>query len=280
MKSKLSILLLGIAGWFASQPANACTGITLKSKDGTTIVARTIEWGGSNLNSQYVIVPRGYTAQSYTPEGINGMKFTARYGYVGLAVEQKEFIAEGVNEAGLSAGLFYFPSYGKYEDYNASEKENTISDLQLVSWILGNCATLDEVKEAVKIPVIGNGDVTSPEAARQLVEMTGCDGIMIGRGAQGNPWIFRQILHWMETGEEEPKPDLEEVKAMILRHAKMLVEYKGAYTGIREMRKHVAWYTFGFPGAAKLREKVNHTETYEDLEELLQTYLKANPERD
>ena len=74
-----------------------------------------------------------------------------------------------------------------------------------------------QVKEAVKIPVIGNGDVTSPEAARQLMETTGCDGIMIGRGAQGNPWIFRQILHWMETGEEEPKPDLEEVKAMILR---------------------------------------------------------------
>ena len=90
-----------------------------------------------------------------------------------------------------------------------------------------------QVKEAVKIPVIGNGDVTSPEAARQLMETTGCDGIMIGRGAQGNPWIFRQILHWMETGEEEPKPDLEEVKAMILRHARMLVEYKGVYTGIR-----------------------------------------------
>ena len=136
MKSKLSIYCLAWLVGFASQPATACTGITLKSKDGTTIVARTIEWGGSNLNSQYVIVPRGYTAQSYTPEGINGMKFTARYGYVGLAVEQKEFIAEGVNEAGLSAGLFYFPSYGKYEDYNASEKENTISDLQLVSWIL------------------------------------------------------------------------------------------------------------------------------------------------
>ena len=161
MKSKLSILLLGMAGWFASQPATACTGITLKSKDGTTIVARTIEWGGSNLNSQYVIVPRGYTAQSYTPEGINGMKFTARYGYVGLAVEQKEFIAEGVNEAGLPAGLFYFPSYGKYEDYNASEKENTISDLQLVSWILGNCATLDEVKEAVKSVHVVNIDPRS-----------------------------------------------------------------------------------------------------------------------
>ena len=127
-----------------------------------------------------------------------------------------------------------------------------------------------QVKEAVKIPVIGNGDVTSPEAARQLMETTGCDGIMIGRGAQGNPWIFRQILHWMETGEEEPKPDLEEVKAMILRHARMLVEYKGAYTGIREMRKHVAWYTTGYPNSAKLRARVNEIESLEALEHLIQ----------
>ncbi len=127
-----------------------------------------------------------------------------------------------------------------------------------------------QVKEAVKIPVIGNGDVTSPEAARQLMETTGCDGIMIGRGAQGNPWIFRQILHWMETGEEEPNPDLEEVKAMILRHARMLVEYKGAYTGIREMRKHVAWYTAGYPNSAKLRARVNEIESLEALEHLIQ----------
>ena len=126
-----------------------------------------------------------------------------------------------------------------------------------------------QVKEAV-IPVIGNGDVTSPEAARQLMETTGCDGIMIGRGAQGNPWIFRQIRHWMETGEEEPKPDLEEVKAMILRHARMLVEYKGAYTGIREMRKHVAWYTAGYPNSAKLRARVNEIESLEALEHLIQ----------
>ncbi len=127
-----------------------------------------------------------------------------------------------------------------------------------------------QVKEAVKIPVIGNGDVTSPESARQLLETTGCDGIMIGRGAQGNPWIFRQILHWMETGEEEPKPDLEEVKAMILRHARMLVDYKGAYTGIREMRKHVAWYTAGYPNSAKLRARVNEIESLEALEDLIQ----------
>ncbi len=127
-----------------------------------------------------------------------------------------------------------------------------------------------QVKEAVKIPVIGNGDVTSPESARQLMETTGCDGIMIGRGAQGNPWIFRQILHWMETGEEEPKPNLEEVKAMILRHARMLVDYKGAYTSIREMRKHVAWYTAGYPNSAKLRARVNEIESLEALEDLIQ----------
>ena len=127
-----------------------------------------------------------------------------------------------------------------------------------------------QVKEAVKIPVIGNGDVTSPESARQLMETTGCDGIMIGRGAQGNPWIFRQILHWMETGEEEPKPNLEEVKAMILRHARMLVDYKRAYTSIREMRKHVAWYTAGYPNSAKLRARVNEIESLEALEDLIQ----------
>ena len=151
MKTKLSVVLVAIAGQFIySLPTKACTGITLKSKGETTIVARTIEWGGSNLNSQYVIVPRGHTEQSYTPDGMNGMTFTSRYGYVGFAVEQKDFVAEGLNEAGLSAGLFYFPNYGKYQDYDFTEKEKSISDLQLVSWILGKCKTVDEVKEAVK----------------------------------------------------------------------------------------------------------------------------------
>ena len=103
----LAIACLALAPWLA----DACTGITLRSKGDTTIVARTIEWGGSDLNSQYVIVPRGYVSRSYTPTGVDGMTFAARYGYVGLAVEQKEFVAEGLNEAGFSAGLFYFPNY-------------------------------------------------------------------------------------------------------------------------------------------------------------------------
>lgn len=134
----------------------ACTGITLSSKDGSKILARTIEWGGSDLNSQYVIVPRGYEQQSYLPDGQqNGMKFTARYGYVGLAVEQKEFVAEGLNETGLSAGLFYFPGYGQYEAYNPAQQASSIADLQLVAWILGNFSTVDEAVKAIpKIHVI------------------------------------------------------------------------------------------------------------------------------
>lgn len=152
MKTSRFIILIAIAcSLFTALPAGACTGITLKSKDGATVVARTIEWGADYLKSQYVVVPRGYTEQSYIPGGEkNGMNFTARYGYVGLAVEQKEFIAEGLNEAGLSAGLFYFPRYGEYEKYDEAKKGRSIADLQLVSLLLGNCATVEEVKEMVK----------------------------------------------------------------------------------------------------------------------------------
>lgn len=132
------------------QEADACTGITLTAKDSARIVARTIEWGGSELNSQYVVVPRGYVQHSYVPGyAQDGMKMVAQYGYVGLSVEQKEFVVEGLNEAGLSAGLFYFPGYGQYEAYDERLKAQSITDLQLVSWILGSCATVEQVKEAV-----------------------------------------------------------------------------------------------------------------------------------
>ena len=126
-----------------------------------------------------------------------------------------------------------------------------------------------KVKEAVKIPVIGNGDVWTPQDAIEMRKQTGCDGVMIGRGAQGNPWIFKQILHYEQTGELLEKPSPQEVTEMILRHAKMQMEFKGEYTGMREIRKHAAWYTAGYKNSAKLRGKINETETYEELKELL-----------
>lgn len=130
-----------------------------------------------------------------------------------------------------------------------------------------------QVKEAVSIPVIGNGDIRTPEDVAAMAEQTGCDGYMIARGAEGNPWIFRQILHYFETGEHLARPDFSEVTEMLLRHAKMQIDCKGDYTGIREIRKHAAWYTAGYPHGARLRVAINQVENYEQLETLLMEYF-------
>lgn len=126
-----------------------------------------------------------------------------------------------------------------------------------------------QVKEAVSIPVIGNGDLRSAEDVAAMAEQTGCDGFMIARGAQGNPWIFRQIQEYFQTGKQPEKPTFAEVAEMILRHARMMMEYKGEYIGIREIRKHAAWYTAGYRGSSKLRGRINEVETYEQLADLL-----------
>lgn len=131
-----------------------------------------------------------------------------------------------------------------------------------------------QVKEAVRIPVIGNGDVDSALDAEEMMCQTGCDGVMIGRGARGNPWIFRQILYYLETGASLQRPDLEEVVTMILRHARMQVHLKGEKPGILQMRKHVGWYTVGYPDSSRIRQKAMHVETYQELEELLIGYLE------
>ena len=133
---------------------------------------------------------------------------------------------------------------------------------------------IKDVKKAVKISVIGNGDIFSAEDAKAMKEYTGCDGLMVARGARGNPWIFREIKEYLENGNVIDKPTINDIREMIIRHAKMLVNYKGEYTGIREMRKHIAWYTAGLPHSAELRRMCNQIETMENLVETVNAKLQ------
>ncbi len=139
-----------------------------------------------------------------------------------------------------------------------------------------NWDVIRSIKKAVSIPVLGNGDIFTPMDAKAMLEQTECDGIMIARGVKGNPWLFKQVKTYLEKGERIPKPTCKELVEMVLRHGKLQVKYKGENIGIKEMRKHVAWYTSGYKNSAKLRGKVNEINTYADLEAVMYAFLDLN----
>ena len=190
MNTKLSALLLATLGLSTQMPANACTGITLKSKDGMTVAARTIEWAESVMNNLYVVVPRNQELQSLTPSGMDGVRFKSKYGFVGLSVEQKEFMVEGVNEKGLSAGLFYFPNYGKYQPFDPMEKDKSLADFQVVSYVLAKCSSINDVKRELEKVRIINIDPRSSTVHWRFTEPSGRQVVLE---------IVNEVMHFYEN---------------------------------------------------------------------------------
>lgn len=246
MNTRLSALLIASLGIVHSIPTSACTGITLKSKDGATIAARTIEWEESVMNTMYVVVPRNEELQSLTPSGMDGMKFKTRYGYVGLSVEQKEFMVEGINEKGLSAGLFYFPNYGKYEAYDASQKDKCLSDFQVVSYVLAECSTLEEVKEALSKVRIINIDPRSSTVHWRFTEPSGrqiileiVDEVMhfydnplgVLTNSPGIEWHWTNLNNYINlTTGNAPKHQLGPIELKSLGHGSGMLGLPGDFT--------------------------------------------------
>lgn len=158
----------------ATQGANACTGIMLRTKDNATVVARTMDWSGAEMDNMYTIVPRGHNQQSLLPDGtMNGLDFRSLYGYAGISVSQPEFMVDGTNEAGLSAALFYFPNYGEYQAYDEADRDISLADFQVVSWILSRFSTIDQVKAAINDVRIINVDPTASTVHWRITEPSG-----------------------------------------------------------------------------------------------------------
>lgn len=150
MKRIVLFIAVFIGALAAADRAHACTGISLSARDGSRVVARTVEWAASPMDCGYVVAPRGHSHRSFTPSGENGLKYSSIYGYVGIYTEYEPFVVEGINETGLSAGLFFFPQYGEYAPYEPDHNDRTLCDMQFVSWVLSRFSSIDQLKDEIK----------------------------------------------------------------------------------------------------------------------------------
>lgn len=213
MHNKIKFLSTLIACLALTGGADACTGITLKSRDDATVVARTMDWSRTENNSMYVIVPRGHSHQSLLPDGtMDGMEFVSLYGYAGLAAAEPEFIIDGTNEAGLSAALFYFPGYGEYQEYTEAAKDISLADFQVVSWILSRFSNIDQVKSAINNVRIINVDknagtvhwrITEPNGRQVVLEIVNGvpnfyeNEVGVLTNAPGFPWQLTNLNNYV-----------------------------------------------------------------------------------
>ena len=201
MKKFLFPLVFGIL--ISTELAFACTGITLKTQNNAVVTARTVEWAAEPLDCYYVVVPEGYRQQSYLPTGKQeGLAFRAKYGFVGLAVEQPEFIMDGINEVGLAAGLFYFPKYGEYETYNEQFQYKSLSDFQVVAWILSNFSSIDAVKDAIKLIHVVSIDPRSSTVHWRITEPNGRQVVLEFK--DGEPIFYENPLGVLTNSPELP----------------------------------------------------------------------------
>ncbi len=192
MKRLIFLFAFVAFGMLYSVDGKACTGISLAAKDGSRVVARTVEWSESAMQCGYVVSPRGHFHQSLTPTGENGMKYKSVYGYVGIYTEYAPFIVEGMNESGLSAGLFFFPQYGSYMKYDAKHNDRTLCDMQFVSWVLSQFSSIDQLQSAINEIDLVSLDHRIGSVHWRIAEPTG--RIVVLEFVDGKPCFYENPL--------------------------------------------------------------------------------------
>ena len=247
MKRIFILFVAMVLGLTVSHRADACTGISLKAQDGTRVVARTVEWAATAMQCGYVVSPRKHRQQSYTPDGANGLVYEAKYGYVGIYTEYEPFVVEGVNETGLSAGLFFFPDYGEYAAYKPEESAKTLCDMQFVSWVLSQFSSIDELKKALqsvnlvtlnhKIGSV-HWRITQPDGQMAVLEVVGGvphfydNQLGVFTNSPGFPWHMTNLNNYVNL-RPGSAPDYQlntNIQLMPLGHGSGMLGLPGDFT--------------------------------------------------
>lgn len=247
MKRFLISMAVAVLGWMTAADADACTGISLTAQDGSRVVARTVEWAATPMQCGYVVAPRGHAHQSFTPKGHNGLQYTSKYGYVGIYTEYEPFVVEGINETGLSAGLFFFPQYGEYAPYDPQHSDRTLCDMQFVSWVLSQFSSIDQVKKALdKIDLVTldhkigsvHWRIAQPDGRMVVLEVVGGvphfyeNTLGVLTNAPGFPWHMTNLNNYinLKPGSAPDNTIADGIKLQPLGHGSGMLGLPGDFT--------------------------------------------------